>query len=171
MVWIRQLMDDVDRHHPCALTPTTARCTSALGAKLARARLLANSVKWQYFLHGRWVLSAGAPEEIRTPDPQIRSLVLCPGELRACARLPRRRPPMFLLYQRLRRLDPLRKREPGRAIDHFALAADEPLPVVLVGHGRRRSIDRVMPMCRTLQSLPSPRAFSGRSESISTHRG
>jgi hypothetical protein len=69
-------MDDVDRHHPCALTPTTARCTSALGAKLARARLLANSVKWQYFLHGRWVLSAGAPEEIRTPDPQIRSLVL-----------------------------------------------------------------------------------------------
>src|ERR1039458_8762817 len=66
-------MDDVDRHHPCALTPTTARCTSALGAKLARVRLLANSVKWQYFLHGRWVLSAGAPEEIRTPDPQIPS--------------------------------------------------------------------------------------------------
>src|ERR1035441_10111254 len=68
-------MDDVDRRHPCALAPTTARCTSALGAKLARARFLANSVKWQYFLHGRWVLSAGAPEEIRTPDPQIRSLV------------------------------------------------------------------------------------------------
>jgi hypothetical protein len=59
-----------------ALTPTAARCTSALGAKLARARFLANSVKWQYFLHGRWVLSAGAPEEIRTPDPQIRSLML-----------------------------------------------------------------------------------------------
>src|ERR1035437_8479970 len=76
MVWIRQLMDDVDRHHPCALTPTTARCTSALGAKLARARLLANSVKIANFLHGSWVLSAGAPEEIRTPDPQIRSLVL-----------------------------------------------------------------------------------------------
>jgi hypothetical protein len=68
-------MDDVDRHHPCALTPTTARCTSALGAKLARARLLANSVKIANFLHGSWVLSAGAPEEIRTPDPQIRSLV------------------------------------------------------------------------------------------------
>jgi hypothetical protein len=67
-------MDDIDRHHPCAVAPTTARCTSALGAKLARARFLANSVKWQYFLHGRWVLSAGAPEEIRTPDPQIRSL-------------------------------------------------------------------------------------------------
>jgi hypothetical protein len=28
-----------------------------------------------------WV--AGAPEEIRTPDPQIRSLVLYPAELRA----------------------------------------------------------------------------------------
>ena len=30
-------------------------------------------------------LSAGAPEEIRTPDPQIRSLVLYPAELRALA--------------------------------------------------------------------------------------
>jgi hypothetical protein len=29
------------------------------------------------------VLSDGAPEEIRTPDPQIRSLVLYPAELRA----------------------------------------------------------------------------------------
>ena len=28
-------------------------------------------------------LLAGAPEEIRTPDPQIRSLVLYPAELRA----------------------------------------------------------------------------------------
>ena len=28
-------------------------------------------------------LSDGAPEEIRTPDPQIRSLVLYPAELRA----------------------------------------------------------------------------------------
>jgi hypothetical protein len=28
-------------------------------------------------------LFAGAPEEIRTPDPQIRSLVLYPAELRA----------------------------------------------------------------------------------------
>jgi hypothetical protein len=29
------------------------------------------------------MLSSGAPEEIRTPDPQIRSLVLYPAELRA----------------------------------------------------------------------------------------
>jgi hypothetical protein len=29
-----------------------------------------------------WHIS-GAPEEIRTPDPQIRSLVLYPAELRA----------------------------------------------------------------------------------------
>jgi hypothetical protein len=43
------------------------------GAKLARAPFLVNSVKWQYFLHGRCELSAGAPGEIRTPDPQIRS--------------------------------------------------------------------------------------------------
>jgi hypothetical protein len=28
----------------------------------------------------------GAPEEIRTPDPQIRSLVLYPAELRARCR-------------------------------------------------------------------------------------
>src|SRR5262245_15586261 len=28
-------------------------------------------------------LASGAPEEIRTPDPQIRSLVLYPAELRA----------------------------------------------------------------------------------------
>ena len=32
---------------------------------------------------------AGAPEEIRTPDPQIRSLVLYPAELRALVRLSR----------------------------------------------------------------------------------
>jgi hypothetical protein len=29
------------------------------------------------------ILFIGAPEEIRTPDPQIRSLVLYPAELRA----------------------------------------------------------------------------------------
>ena len=33
-------------------------------------------------------LSDGAPEEIRTPDPQIRSLVLYPAELRALIPLP-----------------------------------------------------------------------------------
>jgi len=32
-----------------------------------------------YYIQGL----AGAPEEIRTPDPQIRSLVLYPAELRA----------------------------------------------------------------------------------------
>jgi hypothetical protein len=35
------------------------------------------------------ILASGAPEEIRTPDPQIRSLVLYPAELRA--RFSRRR--------------------------------------------------------------------------------
>jgi hypothetical protein len=46
-------------------------------------RFLAKTVKIGNFLHGSRVLSAGAPEEIRTPDPQIRSLVLYPAELRA----------------------------------------------------------------------------------------
>ena len=46
-------------------------------------RFLAKTVKMGSFLHGSRVLSDGAPEEIRTPDPQIRSLVLYPAELRA----------------------------------------------------------------------------------------
>src|SRR5215510_6493409 len=45
--------------------------------------LLAKPVKSGDVLHGELLLSAGAPEEIRTPDPQIRSLVLYPAELRA----------------------------------------------------------------------------------------
>ena len=49
---------------------------------------LAKTVKIGNFLHGSWVLSAGAPEEIRTPDPQIRSLVLYPAQLRALMQLP-----------------------------------------------------------------------------------
>src|ERR1700674_975213 len=36
-------------------------------------------------------MSYGAPEEIRTPDPQIRSLVLYPAELRALWRFARLR--------------------------------------------------------------------------------
>ena len=31
----------------------------------------------------KYLILNGAPEEIRTPDPQIRSLVLYPAELRA----------------------------------------------------------------------------------------
>jgi hypothetical protein len=45
-------------------------------------RFLAKTVKIGNSLHGRWVLSAGAPGEIRTPDPQIRSLgamLIIPG--------------------------------------------------------------------------------------------
>jgi hypothetical protein len=49
---------------------------------------VAKTVKISNFLHGSRVLSAGAPEEIRTPDPQIRSLVLYPAELRALIPLP-----------------------------------------------------------------------------------
>ena len=65
----------VDRRHPCALAPTAARSTSCIRRKIGASSFLANSVNWQYFLHGRWVLSAGAPEEIRAPDPQIRIVV------------------------------------------------------------------------------------------------
>ena len=38
------------------------------------AGFLAKTVKISNFLHGSQVLSDGAPEEIRTPDPQIRNL-------------------------------------------------------------------------------------------------
>ena len=41
-------------------------------------RFLAKAVKKGSFLHGSRVLSTGAPEEIRTPDPQIRSQLLRP---------------------------------------------------------------------------------------------
>jgi hypothetical protein len=40
------------------------------------AHFLAKTVKIEDFLHGSRVLSDGAPEEIRTPDPQIRSFIL-----------------------------------------------------------------------------------------------
>ncbi len=36
----------------------------------------------KYAPKGNEILYDGAPEEIRTPDPQIRSLVLYPAELR-----------------------------------------------------------------------------------------
>jgi hypothetical protein len=46
-------------------------------------------------IHGERVvptfIDRGAPEEIRTPDPQIRSLVLYPAELRALLPDPDRR--------------------------------------------------------------------------------
>jgi hypothetical protein len=40
------------------------------------AGVLAKPVNNQGFLLGKQRLSSGAPEEIRTPDPQIRSLIL-----------------------------------------------------------------------------------------------
>ena len=53
---------------------------SALGQKRIRAvrtKFVGASIK--LIVAG----NSGAPEEIRTPDPQIRSLVLYPAELRA----------------------------------------------------------------------------------------
>jgi hypothetical protein len=58
--------------------------TSVLFAEIAigdAGGFLAKTVKTDNFLHGSGVLSAGAPEEIRTPDPQIRRLVLSPATL------------------------------------------------------------------------------------------
>jgi hypothetical protein len=59
-------------------------------AGLRQARLLNSRTLWIRILQNepqngpaKTLLSAGAPEEIRTPDPQIRSLVLYPAELRA----------------------------------------------------------------------------------------
>ena len=52
----------------------TARSRFGLGANFNRMRV-------------RSFILNGAPEEIRTPDPQIRSLVLYPAELRARKRL------------------------------------------------------------------------------------
>jgi hypothetical protein len=45
------------------------------------------SSKRQYFRHFNEEEN-GAPEEIRTPDPQIRSLVLYPAELRVRVAVP-----------------------------------------------------------------------------------
>jgi hypothetical protein len=53
-------------------TPDSAYVRSSHREFVESATLGANSVFW-----------SGAPEEIRTPDPQIRSLVLYPAELRA----------------------------------------------------------------------------------------
>jgi hypothetical protein len=41
------------------------------------------SIQLSYRRRFPYVRESGAPEEIRTPDPQIRSLVLYPAELRA----------------------------------------------------------------------------------------
>jgi hypothetical protein len=60
----------VDRRCP-GLSANDTRCRSALGTKLARAPFLVNSVKRQYFLHGRWVLSAGAPDRIKLRTPML----------------------------------------------------------------------------------------------------
>ena len=53
-----------------------ARKNFVLGRRLQRS-IGRNSLRKAYFKEN------GAPEEIRTPDPQIRSLVLYPAELRA----------------------------------------------------------------------------------------
>ena len=47
-----------------------------------RETAAASAVLNTVFLERATQLSRGAPEEIRTPDPQIRSLVLYPAELR-----------------------------------------------------------------------------------------
>ncbi len=53
---------------------------------LTLAHIMAKTCSFQYQKTNRMPMryyAFGAPEEIRTPDPQIRSLVLYPTELRA----------------------------------------------------------------------------------------
>src|SRR5262249_6353543 len=67
-------------------------------ARLLRPKILAHLLPYCFHNAGAWKQTRlvgsrkitnsntyGAPEEIRTPDPQIRSLVLYPAELRALA--------------------------------------------------------------------------------------
>lgn len=66
---------------------------------------------------------SGAPEEIRTPDPQIRSLVLYPAELRALDSAAGNRPAgrgiaivLTAYWQELRRELSRRLRGPGQGL-------------------------------------------------------
>src|SRR4029077_14986848 len=52
-------------------------------SELLRTPVAASSTEMSGFLAFPVIRRDGAPEEIRTPDPQIRSLVLYPAELRA----------------------------------------------------------------------------------------
>ena len=95
-------------HERClALTPATPSVDSSKPGKFAntlsdRERLDVGNFAENFEVHGRRVgrknrssrnCLDGAPEEIRTPDPQIRSLVLYPAELRAHAAVPGREAP------------------------------------------------------------------------------
>src|SRR5262245_37184817 len=70
--------------------PTCGRSSTAVGRRAPSQDQGERGPVRKWFLQAelgrvgvrRCVLS-GAPEEIRTPDPQIRSLVLYPAELRA----------------------------------------------------------------------------------------
>ena len=84
---------------------------------------LAKTVKIGDFLHGSRVLSDGAPERIRTADPQIRSLVLYPAELRALDSAAENRPAgrgiaivLTVYWQELRRKLSRRLRGPGQGL-------------------------------------------------------
>src|SRR5450759_2636791 len=63
---------------PPSLCPDAYHCPmhECIGRKIGASSAPCKFRKMAVFLHGRWVLSAGAPEEIRTPDPQIRSQLL-----------------------------------------------------------------------------------------------
>jgi hypothetical protein len=60
----------------------TSQCSDPWGGA-GSATLQANKKANQRMLIGLDVFNGGAPGEIRTPDPQVRSLVLYPAELRA----------------------------------------------------------------------------------------
>ena len=67
--YIRLIIDTIE------VDDRAIRSRDVLQAVIARSRTRAEMLVVLY--------ANGAPEEIRTPDPQIRSLVLYPAELRA----------------------------------------------------------------------------------------
>src|SRR5215471_21465398 len=72
------------RRRPSISSSSDAKEVRIMGSKgeLLRTLVAASSAKTADF-ECPVLFRSGAPEEIRTPDPQIRSLVLYPAELRA----------------------------------------------------------------------------------------
>jgi hypothetical protein len=72
----------------------------------------------------------GAPEEIRTPDPQIRSLVLYPAELRVLASR------LFVGVGDPLKRDALECKRPLEKKSHFAVTSCRNIPARALRRGR-----------------------------------
>ena len=76
---MRRLLQTVSRYALNLRNRPASACRTGKASRHAKAE------DWQCI---DFIQQNGAPEEIRTPDPQIRSLVLYPAELRARALSP-----------------------------------------------------------------------------------